>query len=138
MTAKIVVPDHIKPEEAASYRQFCVAQQLQQLLVEHEFSKLDAAMICTFVAALCLEQVEHPGALQGAAQQMMDTFQGRVERVLGMLLADPTVRLRMSAQTPLTARTAVKAALREKLTFNITESLFKKPSEPTSKIELAS
>lgn len=128
MIKDIVVPPHIPEEAAESYREFVLAQMIQALLNKHGVGRFQAAIILGYVTARTLQQLEHPAAAQGSAQQFSDIFQQRMMNHIQGLLARPDIQVRMNAMNPIAQRMDIKAAVRAPVDLNITEAEFRAPA----------
>jgi hypothetical protein len=130
MNKLIALPEGVPESSAEAYREFACAQKIQQLLVENGAGRFQAAMVLIYAAARCLEQIDHPVALQQGAGGVMEMFQGHVIAQLRKMEHDPVMRMRMdvdNSQAKLIMRAAVKVAL----TTNIKDEDFHTPSTET-------
>jgi hypothetical protein len=124
MNAKLIVPPHIPTELHEMYREFLVAQMIQQLLVDNGATNFQAQKICGFVAARCSLQLKEPESVAQLGTGFMDTYKNDTEKHYGALLHDPGIQIRMSAQNNALRRIAVQQDIKSPVKMNITEDLF--------------
>lgn len=129
MNHKITVPAHIAPEHADMYRAFTLTQSILQILVDNGVSILEAHDILGYTAVKCAAQLAEPESIVAVGQNFTDAYFAKTTRCQQQLLADPGVKVRLSAQNEVERKFAVVADTKKIVTMNIREDEFISPSD---------
>lgn len=130
MNRKMVVPDHLPEDQRDLYREFCVAQMIQQLLVEHGATIVQAHKILGFIAARCALQLSEPEAVAQLGTGFLEGYKEETNNHYTNLMNDPVMKVRMSGTNNTMRRIAILSDVKRTLEMNINENMFDKEAPP--------